>query len=259
MPAPRRMLRLPLYPWQRERFWHEAEESRVSRLTRPGPPAAWAVRKAGRGRPGRHGSTCARRPTSPTTACSARRSCPRRPTSSWPSRPGARHSAPSAASFGMSSSPIPASSRPTSRSGFETTFDPDQGTVHVHTRPVQGDRDWTVHLTAVRPSSPARGRGRRRRVLTRGDPRALPPRLFPGPVLRLPDGDRPGLRADVPGHRTGLAGGPGIARAGPDCPTPSKRTRRVGVPPGLARRLPSDGHRGRQGLRPAKRRAVLAA
>ena len=39
-------------------------------------------------------------------------------------------------------------------------------------------------------------------------------------MLRLPERDRPGLRPDVPGHRTGLAGGPGIARAGraPRCP-----------------------------------------
>src|SRR6185437_16692654 len=49
-----RFLRLPLYPWQRERFWHEAEESRMSRLTPPahpllgvaqnGPQPAWEAR-----------------------------------------------------------------------------------------------------------------------------------------------------------------------------------------------------------------------
>ena len=54
MPEPRRFIRLPLYPWQRERFWHEAEESRVSRLTAPahpllgvaqgGPRPAWEAR-----------------------------------------------------------------------------------------------------------------------------------------------------------------------------------------------------------------------
>ena len=54
MPGPRRFVRLPLYPWQRERFWHESEESRVSRLSAPahpllgfaqgGPRPAWEAR-----------------------------------------------------------------------------------------------------------------------------------------------------------------------------------------------------------------------
>ena len=49
-----RFVRLPLYPWQRERCWHEAEESRVSRSTPPahpllgvaqgGPRPAWEAR-----------------------------------------------------------------------------------------------------------------------------------------------------------------------------------------------------------------------
>src|SRR5262249_2883552 len=30
-----------------------------------------------------------------------------------------------------------------------TVFDPEAATVQVHTRPVQGDRDWTGHLTAT--------------------------------------------------------------------------------------------------------------
>ena len=58
MPEPRRFIRLPLYPWQRERFWHEADESRVSRLRRR-PTRCSGSRKAGLGPPGRRGSTCA--------------------------------------------------------------------------------------------------------------------------------------------------------------------------------------------------------
>src|SRR5262249_8225812 len=54
LPGPRRFVSLPLYPWQRERFWHEAEESRGSRRTPPahpllgaphgGPRPAWESR-----------------------------------------------------------------------------------------------------------------------------------------------------------------------------------------------------------------------
>ena len=80
---------------------------------------------------------------------------------------------------------------------LQTTFDPETGTVHVHTRPVHGDREWTVHLTAaLRPPR----RGRRGFILTRGDLESLPARVFAGSVLRLPETDRPGLRPDVPGH-----------------------------------------------------------
>ena len=105
---------------------------------------------------------------------------------------------------------------------LQTTFDPDTATVQVHTRPIHGDREWTVHLTATLASPP--GRVRRGRVLARRDPASLPARVLPGSVLRVPRRDRPGLRPDVPGHRTGLAGGPRIARAGPCSPTPSNRT-----------------------------------
>ena len=49
-----RRVPLPTYPWQRERFWNESEESRVSRLTAPvhpllgvelgGPEPSWEAR-----------------------------------------------------------------------------------------------------------------------------------------------------------------------------------------------------------------------
>ena len=113
MPGPHRFVRLPLYPWQRERFWYESEESRSTRLT-PRPIRCSGSHKANPGPRGRRGSTSAWRRTSPITASSARRSCPRRPTWSWPSRRVARPSAPSAARSATSRWPIPASSRPTS-------------------------------------------------------------------------------------------------------------------------------------------------
>jgi acyl transferase domain-containing protein/aryl carrier-like protein len=37
-PGPARTIRLPLYPWQRERFWFESEDSRWSRLAEPAHP-----------------------------------------------------------------------------------------------------------------------------------------------------------------------------------------------------------------------------
>src|SRR5262249_32609394 len=37
-PGTGRLVRLPLYPWQRERFWFESEESRRTRLTAPSHP-----------------------------------------------------------------------------------------------------------------------------------------------------------------------------------------------------------------------------
>ena len=49
----------------------------------------------------------------------------------------------------MPRSPIPCflALKQSSLAARGTTFDPDAGTVQVHTRPVQGDREWTIHLT----------------------------------------------------------------------------------------------------------------
>jgi acyl transferase domain-containing protein/acyl carrier protein len=38
IPGPARTLRLPSYPWQRERYWSESEESRTTRLAAPAHP-----------------------------------------------------------------------------------------------------------------------------------------------------------------------------------------------------------------------------
>ena len=157
MPRPRRLIRLPLYPWQRERYWHEAEESRVSRLTAPahpllgvaqgGPRPAWEARLDLRLTPYladhrvQHAAImpaaaylelafAAGREAFGTVGCEVRDVKLANPCFLAPDKP----------------------------LRLQTTFDPDPGTVHVHTRPVQGDREWTVHLTAVRASPPGRGR-----------------------------------------------------------------------------------------------------
>ncbi len=220
MPEPRRFIRLPLYPWQRERFWHEADESRVSRLTAPAHPLL-GVAQGG-----------------PRPAWEARLDLRLAP---YLADHRVQHAAimPAAAylelafaagreAFGaigcelrdvkLANPCFLAAEKPLR---LQTSFDPDPGTVHVHTRPVQGDREWTVHFTAA--LHPRTGEAGRRRVLARRDPSTLPARVLPRSVLRLPGGDRPGLRPDVPGHRTGLAGGPGIARAGPASRMLSKR------------------------------------
>ena len=147
MPEPRRFIRLPLYPWQRERFWHESDESRVSRLTAPahpllgiaqgGPWPAWEARLDLRLAPYladhrvQHAAImpaaaylelafAAGRETFGTIGCELRDVKFDNPCFLAPEKP----------------------------LRLQTSFDPDLGTVHVHTRPVQGDREWTVHLTA---------------------------------------------------------------------------------------------------------------
>jgi acyl transferase domain-containing protein/aryl carrier-like protein len=147
MPEPRRFIGLPLYPWQRERFWHEADESRVSRLTAPahpllgvaqgGPRPAWEARLDLRLTPYladhrvQHAAIvpaaaylelafAAGREAFSTIGCELRDVQLANPCFLAPDKP----------------------------LQLQTTFDPDPGTVHVHTRPVHGNCEWTVHLTA---------------------------------------------------------------------------------------------------------------
>ena len=150
----RRFIRLPLYPWQRERYWHEADESRVSRLRAPAHPLLGIAQ----GEP---------RPT-------------------WEARLDLRlahyladhrvqHAAimPAAAyleiafaaareAFGSIGCELRdvafanpcflAADKPLR---LKTTLDPDTGAVQLHTHPVQGDDEWTVHLTATVDFRPA--------------------------------------------------------------------------------------------------------
>jgi acyl transferase domain-containing protein/aryl carrier-like protein len=152
--TPRQFVRLPLYFWQRERYWHEADESRVSRLTAPAhallgvaqaePRPAWEARldlrlasyladhrvqhavimpaaayleialAAGREAFGAIG--CELREVTFSNPCFLAHEKPLR---------------------------------------LRTTFDPELGRLEIHTRPVQGDHEWTMHLNATAHARPA--------------------------------------------------------------------------------------------------------
>jgi acyl transferase domain-containing protein/aryl carrier-like protein len=153
LPEPQRFVRLPLYPWQRERFWHEAEESRVSRLTVPahpllgvleaGPAPAWEARLDLRLTPYLADHRVQQRVIVPATAyleialavgreifgaggCELRDVKLANPCFLTAEEPRRAH----------------------------TTFDAETATVQVHTRPAQGDHDWTRHVTAVLQARP---------------------------------------------------------------------------------------------------------
>jgi len=148
MPEPRRFIRLPSYPWQRERFWHESGESRVSRLTAPahpllgaaqgGPRPAWEARLDLRLAPYLADHRVQHAAIMPAAAYLELAFAAGR--EAW----GAigcelRHVKLANPCFLTPEEPL----------RLQTTFDPDPGTVHVHTRPVQDDREWAVHLTAT--------------------------------------------------------------------------------------------------------------
>lgn len=157
-PGPNRFVRLPLYPWQRERCWYESVESRASRLTPPahpllgvgrgGPRPEWDARFDLRQRPYladhrvRHAVIVpatvylemafgAARETLEAEGCELRNVTLANPCFLAPEEP----------------------------LWVQSTFDPATSTLQVATRPAQAQdaREWTTHLTTVvrpRPSEP---------------------------------------------------------------------------------------------------------
>jgi len=153
LPEPRRLLRLPLYPWQRERFWHEAEESRVSRLRAPahpllgvaqgGPRPAWEARLDLRRAPYLADHRVQRAAIMPAAAYLELAFAAGRE------------------AFGAVGCELrdvqfanPCFLAPEEPLRLQTDFDPEERMVRIHTRPVQGDREWTVRLTAVLHTRP---------------------------------------------------------------------------------------------------------
>jgi acyl transferase domain-containing protein/aryl carrier-like protein len=149
----RDFVRLPLYSWQRERCWHEAEESRMSRLAVPahpllgvaqgGPKPAWEARLDLRLTPYLADHRVQQGVILPATAYLELAFAVGR------------------AVFGsvgcelrdvkLANPCFLASGEPL---WANTAFDADGATVTVHTRPLQGDREWMGHLTAVLHSRP---------------------------------------------------------------------------------------------------------
>jgi NADPH:quinone reductase-like Zn-dependent oxidoreductase/aryl carrier-like protein len=157
-PEPQRFVRLPLYPWQRERYWHEAEESRVSRLTPPahpllgmpqgGPQPAWEARLDLRLTPYLADHRVQRGIILPATAYLEMALAVGR------ERFGTggcelRDVKLANPCFLAAEEPI----------RIQTTFCRDTGCVHVYTRPIQGDHEWTEHVTAELHPHPAEGGG----------------------------------------------------------------------------------------------------
>lgn len=148
-PGPQRFVRLPLYPWQRERCWHESEESRVSRLTPPahpllgaargGPSPEWEARLDLRLTPYLADHRVRQSVLLPATAYFELAFAAARETFG---RAGCtlREVALANPCFLNADEPL----------WVHSTFDPATGTVQVHTRPAHDDtREWTAHLTAV--------------------------------------------------------------------------------------------------------------
>ncbi len=147
VPAPRRLLRLPPYPWQRERFWYESTESRRTRLTAPAHPLLGAAQDG------------------PRPTWEARLDLRLTP---YLADHRVQHAAilPAAAylelafatareAFGATGCEVrevklanPCFLGPDEPLRLQTAFDPETGSIHVHTHPVHGDREWTIHLAA---------------------------------------------------------------------------------------------------------------
>ena len=77
-----RLLKLPSYPWQTKRFWHECEEA-VEACSQPGAsPSGQSVAQCIP--PGKPKSALSSTLSSPITGCREVSSCPGRCTSKWP-------------------------------------------------------------------------------------------------------------------------------------------------------------------------------
>jgi acyl transferase domain-containing protein/acyl carrier protein len=154
VPGPRRFLRLPSYPWQRERFWNEAGESRASRLTAPdhpllgvrqdAPQPSWEARLDLR--------------LAPYLADHRVQGAALMPAAGYLELAFAAGQA----AFGSAGCEMrdvtfsnPCFLAPEQPLRLRTAFDPDSKTVQVHTRPIQGDREWTPHLSATLHPRPA--------------------------------------------------------------------------------------------------------
>ena len=139
---------------------------------------------------------------------------------------------------------------------LQTSFDPDSGMVHIHTRPVHGDRPWTVHFSAALRARPA---GPGAPAFQPGAIRDRCPREFLqdecydclseigldyGPMFQ-------GIERAWQGDRESLA----LVRLAEPLEAEQQRVR---VPAGIARFVPSSRDPGRQRVRRPQRRVVSA-
>jgi acyl transferase domain-containing protein len=156
LPGPHPFVRLPLYPWQRERYWHEAEESRTSRLTPPahpllgtaqdGPQAAWEARLDLRLAPYLADHRVQQSVILPATAYLEMAFAA--------AREAFGDTGCEVRDFKLVNPCFLAADEPLR---MHASFAADGRSFHVHTRPAPGSREWTEHATAIlepRPVEP---------------------------------------------------------------------------------------------------------
>jgi acyl transferase domain-containing protein len=153
LPGPHRFVRLPSYPWQRQRCWYESEESRVTRLTAPahpllgsplgGPHSAWESRVDLKLIPSLADHRVQRAPIVPAAAFVE--------LALAASREVFGSDASQVAEIRLQSACFPTAERAL---WLHTFYHRDDASVQVHSRPVDAEADWTVHATATLRSQP---------------------------------------------------------------------------------------------------------
>ncbi len=153
-PGPRRFVRLPLYPWQRERCWYEGDESRASRLSAPAHPLlgvaqatprpAWESRLDLRLAPYLADHRVQQATLLPATAYLE-----------LAFAAGREALGPAGCELRDVKLTNPCFLAPDQPLRAQTSFDSDTATVRVHTQPIHGGREWTVHLTATLHARPS--------------------------------------------------------------------------------------------------------
>jgi amino acid adenylation domain-containing protein len=153
LPGPHRFVRLPSYPWQRQRFWYESEDSRTTRLTAPahpllgsplrGPRSAWESRVDLKLIPSLADHRVQRAPIVPAAAFVEMALAA--------SREALGSEAGSAADIRLPNPCFPSADKAL---WLHTVYHRDDASVQVHSRPVDAEADWTAHATATLRSQP---------------------------------------------------------------------------------------------------------
>jgi amino acid adenylation domain-containing protein len=153
LPGPHRFVRLPSYPWQRQRCWYESEESRATRLTAPlhpllgsplgGPRSGWESRLDLKLIPSMADHRVQRAPIVPAAAFVE--------LALAASREALGSEAGHVVEIRLQSACFPTADRALR---LHTVYHRDDASVQVYSRPVDEDADWTVHATATLRSGP---------------------------------------------------------------------------------------------------------
>ncbi|AGA26414.1 type I polyketide synthase [Singulisphaera acidiphila] len=155
-PSHQRFVRLPLYPWQRERCWHESDESRASRLTPPAHP----LLGVSRGGPWPEWEARLDLRLMPYLADHRVRHAVILPATAYLELAfGAARETLGAEGCELRNITLanPCFLTPDEPLWVQSAFDPETSTLQVSTRPAQDSRKWTAHLTTVlrpRPAEP---------------------------------------------------------------------------------------------------------